>query len=108
MSGYSYGNRGLSGKRLYIIIAIWLVLVIAGGFCTWYGWFGPGSEDEQPTAEATPTSDESESLPSPTAEALVVQPTSTSAAARRASADLARSIIVNGAPESSTLTNRSS
>lgn len=79
MSGYSYGNRGLSGKRLYIIVAVWLVLVLAGGFCTWYGWFGPGSEEEQQAAEATPTTEEIVP-PTPTAQAAAVQPTSTTAA----------------------------
>ncbi|MBE9471527.1 MAG: hypothetical protein IMY75_05425, partial [Chloroflexi bacterium] len=43
MSGFSSGNRGLSGKRLYVAIAVWFILVLVGGFCTWYGWFGPGS-----------------------------------------------------------------
>ena len=42
--GISYDNRGLSGRRLYVAVAAWLVLVLVGGFCTWYGWFGPGGE----------------------------------------------------------------
>jgi hypothetical protein len=54
--GYLYDNRGLRGRQLYIAIAAWLVLVVAGGFCTWYGWFGPGSGSEQATDEAAPTS----------------------------------------------------
>jgi hypothetical protein len=46
----------LSGKGLYIAIAAWLLLVIVGGLCTWYGWLGPGSGREsepEPKAEAT-------------------------------------------------------
>ncbi len=54
MPGYSYPKRGLSGGRLYIAIAAWLVLVVVGALCTWYGWSGPKSGSQQ-TAEATPT-----------------------------------------------------
>ena len=35
---YSFNERGLRGRQLYIAVAAWLVLVIVGGFCTWYGW----------------------------------------------------------------------
>jgi hypothetical protein len=77
--GYSYGNRGLSGKRLYIAVAAWLVLVLAGGFCTWYGWFGPGSGSSQQVAEDTPTAASTEAA-IPTAEATAVPPTPTTAA----------------------------
>jgi hypothetical protein len=78
--GYSYGSRGLSGSRLYIAVAAWLILVLVGGFCTWYGWFGPGSQGGEPTDElevtqaavaaevATPTT---EVTPAPTAPATV-------------------------------------
>ena len=73
----SYGNRGLSGQRLYIAIAAWLLLVIVGGFCTWYGWFGPGSGGSQQAMEPTPTSE----AVTPTVELAAVQPTPTSGAA---------------------------
>jgi len=53
MSGSGQGGWSLSGARLYIIGAVWLTLVVAGGFCTWYGWFGPGSDGEDLTVEAT-------------------------------------------------------
>ncbi|MCJ7736623.1 MAG: hypothetical protein MUQ10_04820 [Anaerolineae bacterium] len=52
MSGSGKGGWGLSGSRQYIIGAAWLVLVVVGGFCTWYGWFGPGG-GEEPVAQAT-------------------------------------------------------
>jgi hypothetical protein len=78
--GYSYGSRGLSGKRLYIAVAVWLVLVLAGAFCTWYGWLGPGSEGDQQAVEVTPTS---EPAP-PTVEATPVRPTPTVATAATA------------------------
>ncbi len=52
---YSYHNRGLAGKQLYVAIAAWLILVIAGATCTWYGWFGPGSDDGRQTAEEEST-----------------------------------------------------
>ena len=39
------GGQGLSGKGLYIAIAAWLVLVLVGGLCTWYGWLGPGGRE---------------------------------------------------------------
>ncbi|MFQ6100068.1 MAG: cellulase family glycosylhydrolase [Anaerolineae bacterium] len=77
MSGFSSGNRGLSGKRLYIAIAAWLVLVLAGAVCTWYGWFGPRSGGSQQAAEATPTG----GVATPTVETTAVQPTPTSVAA---------------------------
>jgi hypothetical protein len=49
--------QGLSGKGLYIAIAAWLVLVIAGGLCTWYGWLGPGSGDGQPAPKTVSTTE---------------------------------------------------
>jgi len=73
----NYGNRGLSGKRLYVAIAVWLALVVVGGFCTWYGWFGPG-ESSQQAAEATPTTEEA--VAAPTVGPTVLQPTLTSGA----------------------------
>ena len=82
MSGFSSGDRGSGGKRLYVAIAAWLILVIVGAFCTWYGWFGPGSGSSQQEMEATPTGEAT----TPTAEVTAVQPiiqqpTSTSGAA---------------------------
>jgi hypothetical protein len=57
----------LSGKGLYIAIAAWLVLVLVGGLCTWYGWLRPGSDGTAPsppvdatTELATATSEGSE------------------------------------------------
>ncbi len=76
MSDSSHGNQGLSSKRLYVVIATWLILVLVGGFCTWYGWFGPGSGRVQQEVEATPTGEAA----IPTVEATAVQPTPTSAA----------------------------
>ena len=70
MSGYPHGNRGLRGNRLYIAITGWLVLVIAGGLCTFFGWFGPGDGSDQPVAEPTPTAE----VAVPTAEIAEVQP----------------------------------
>ncbi len=69
----SYGNRGLSGKRLYVAIAAWLVLVVVGGFCTWYGWVGSDGGKSQPEAEVTPTGEDA----APTVGAVAVQPTPT-------------------------------
>jgi len=77
MSGFSSGNRGPASKRLYIAVAVWLILVLAGGFCTWYGWFGPGSRERQQAAEATPTPGATAPIVEPTA----VPPTPTTSAA---------------------------
>jgi hypothetical protein len=55
MSGFSYGDRGLSGRRLGLAVVAWIVLILVGVFCTWYGWFGPGGGEE--AAEPTPTSE---------------------------------------------------
>jgi hypothetical protein len=78
MSGFSSGNRGLCGKRLYVAIAVWFILVLVGGFCTWYGWFGPGSGSSPQEAETTPT-DES-ITPTAEMEATAVPPAPTIAA----------------------------
>jgi len=78
MPGYSYGNRGLSGKRLYVAIAAWLVLVVVGAVCTWYGWFAPSGDGGQQAAEALPTEEE---VAAPTVEEAVTdQPTPASSA----------------------------
>ncbi len=69
---FSYNDRGLKGRQLYIAVAAWLVLVIVGGFCTWYGWFGPASgKDAETEAEATPTAEAAAAVVEPT----VVPPT---------------------------------
>ena len=70
--GISYNNRGLSGRRLYVAVAAWLVLVLAGGFCTWYGWFGPRGESSEEVAVATSTSEE---VAAPTLEPTAAPPT---------------------------------
>ena len=59
MSKASSGGRGLSGRGLYIAIAAWLILVIVGGLCTWYGWLGPGRGESVPKVVPTtePTTD---------------------------------------------------
>ena len=55
MSESSSASRGLGGKGLYFAIAAWLVLVIAGGLCTWYGWMSPEDGAQRLTPEgATP------------------------------------------------------
>ena len=72
MSGSSYG-RGLGGKQFYIVVALWLILVILGGLCTWYGWFGSGRESSQ--AEPTPT----ELAVAPTSAPTAAPPTATPA-----------------------------
>ncbi|HUX75279.1 MAG TPA: cellulase family glycosylhydrolase [Anaerolineae bacterium] len=76
--GISYNNRGLSGRRLYVAVAAWLVLVLVGGFCTWYGWLGPGGESSEEVAEATSTPEEAAA---PTAEPTAVPPDPTPTAA---------------------------
>ncbi|MCP4539276.1 MAG: cellulase family glycosylhydrolase [Chloroflexi bacterium] len=82
---YSFNDRGLKGKQLYIAVAAWLVLVVVGGFCTWYGWFGPASGgDSETTAAGTPTSEAAASAVEPTA---VAYPTFTPAAPGSPSAD---------------------
>jgi len=76
--GSSQGNQGLkgaNGKQLYVAVAAWLILVLIGGFCTWYGWLGPGSETSQQVAEASPTA--TPSTPTPTLEPTVPPSTPT-------------------------------
>jgi len=52
MPGSEGGSRGPSGARLYVIAAVWLTLVVVGGFCTWFGWFGPGNTGGKGATEA--------------------------------------------------------
>jgi hypothetical protein len=54
MSKSSSGGVGLRGRGLYVAIAAWLVLVVVGGLCTWYGWLGAGTDT--PAAQVEPTS----------------------------------------------------
>jgi hypothetical protein len=52
---FSYNDRGVGGKQLYIIAAAWLILVVVGAVCTWYGWFSPASrETRRPAPIAQP------------------------------------------------------
>jgi len=55
MSSSSY-RRGLSNRQFYIVAALWFILIIIGGLCTWYGWSGPrtesGPKEVIPTAQA--------------------------------------------------------
>ena len=72
------GKRVLAGNRLYIILAVWLVLVIAGGLCTWYGWFGRSMQPSQPEAAPTATTPATEAPtapPAPTLAAVEEEPT---------------------------------
>jgi hypothetical protein len=45
----------LGRNQLYVAIAAWLVLVLVGGLCTWYGWLGPSSGRNQPASKEGPT-----------------------------------------------------
>jgi len=77
-----YENKGLSGKRLYVAVAAWLILVLVGGFCTWYGWFGPSGASSEEVAEVVPTStfEEAETA-APTTPPTAAPPTPTPASA---------------------------
>lgn len=68
-------NRGLRGRQLYIAVAAWLVLVIVGGFCTWYGWFGPASGREQQTEEEAMPTAEAAAVVEPTVAPPTLAPT---------------------------------
>jgi hypothetical protein len=87
-------NRGLKGRQLYVAVAAWLVLVIVGGFCTWYGWFSPAGRESQPAeAEATPTVE----VVTPTTEPTTVLPSPTTApAASPAEEVFGYGIAING------------
>lgn len=62
-----------SGNRLYLAVAAWLVLVVAGALCTWYGWFGPGNERLSEEPRETPTV-EAAALPAATVAPPSLQP----------------------------------
>jgi len=57
MSKASSGSYGLGGKGLYAAVAAWLVLVVVGGLCTWYGWLGPADGVDRLTPDAPSTVD---------------------------------------------------
>jgi hypothetical protein len=73
---FSY-NSGLRGRQLYIAVAAWVVLVIVGAFCTWYGWYGPASRPNPPEEEPTATSE----VVVPPVEPTAIPPTTVSDAA---------------------------
>ncbi|MFO7742553.1 MAG: cellulase family glycosylhydrolase [Anaerolineae bacterium] len=84
MSDSSSGGYGLGGRGLYIAIAAWLILVLAGGLCTWYGWLSPGRQTPAPESGSTaaPTTsseggegDPTASPPPATADSSAADPT---------------------------------
>jgi hypothetical protein len=90
---FSY-DRGLRGRQLYVAVAAWLVLIIVGGFCTWYGWFSPAGRESQPAeAEATPTVE----VVAPTTELTATLPVPTTApAASPAEEVFGYGVAING------------
>jgi len=66
MAGLSYDNGGMSGRRFYIALSLWLAVVILGGFCTWYGWIGPASDGDQQAATEVAETATPVSQPAPT------------------------------------------
>ncbi len=78
MSKSSSAGRGLGGKGLYVAIAAWLVLVIAGGLCTWYGWPSREKGAQRLTPEAeTPADPATPAYPEDGDVAPGVDPTAT-------------------------------
>jgi len=51
MSGLSFNNDQLSGRRLAVAIGIWLLVLLLGALCVWWGFFG--SESTGGTASPT-------------------------------------------------------
>lgn len=69
MSRPPSGVKKLSGNRLYVAVGVWLVLVLAGFLCTWYGWFNAGDGDSREAEETTgPTATAEFAAAAPTAE----------------------------------------
>jgi hypothetical protein len=54
MSGFSSG-KGFRGNQLYIAIAIWLALILAGGTCLYIGYNIDSGSDGNKQAAITPT-----------------------------------------------------
>ena len=79
MTGFSSG-KGFSGNQLYIAIAIWLALVLAGGACLYIGYNMSSGDDGSKQAAVTPTN--------------VVIPTATSAEGGAATVVVATSTTV--------------
>jgi hypothetical protein len=81
MSGFSSG-KGFSGNQLYIAIAIWLALVLAGGTCLYIGYSmdsgSKGDDDGSKQAAVTPTSVIIPTATTAPAGAQGVQPTTAS------------------------------
>ena len=51
MSGRAPRSQGFSGTRLYVAVGAWLMLILVGGFCTWYGWLGSNRGAQTPPTE---------------------------------------------------------
>jgi len=42
-------------QRFAIAVAVWVVILLLGAFCVWWGFFGPGAEPASPPPSPTPT-----------------------------------------------------
>ncbi len=74
MTGFSSG-KGFRGNQLYIAIAIWLALVLAGGTCLYIGYNIDSGGDGSKQAAVTPTGVVIPTATSAEGSAVVAQPT---------------------------------
>ncbi|MBN1955755.1 MAG: cellulase family glycosylhydrolase [Anaerolineae bacterium] len=66
MSRFLSNAAGLSGRRLIVAAVVWAVMIIAGGFCLWWGFASPETTEEPATEPASTATDVTTSPPLPT------------------------------------------
>lgn len=55
MSGSLFNADRLSGRRLVVAAVIWVLVLIVGAVCLWWGFFAPQSREPSPDASVIPT-----------------------------------------------------
>ncbi len=55
MSGFSFNADRVSRQRFTIAVVVWVLMLLLGGLCVWWGFFGPQSEGEAADVTATAT-----------------------------------------------------
>jgi len=55
MSRFSFTSGQLSGRRLAVALGVWVLILLVGLFCLWWGFFAPEPGEVASAPTATPT-----------------------------------------------------
>jgi len=66
MSGLSFNGNRLGGRRLGVAVAVWVLMLVAGGFCLWWGFFGPDIGGESVASPLVTPTESGGLIPLPT------------------------------------------